>query len=112
MGRSVSLGIGDRVVAVAEGGQSCRGAARADGGPRAVRIMQRKRRRTGGVRSAPQGRPRRRKSDTVSDGLRARVETEPDLTMTEPADARKPEHDRAATPGMLSRRLIHRLGFT
>ncbi|MEM8882337.1 MAG: hypothetical protein AAGC82_17245, partial [Pseudomonadota bacterium] len=68
--------------------------------------------RTGGVKAAPQGRPRRRKLDAVSDRLRARVEAEPDITMPELAAALKVAHDIGATPAMRSRHLIHRLGFT
>jgi transposase len=73
--------------------------------------MQRKK-RTGGVKAAPQGRPRRSKLDAVSDWLRARVEAEPDINMPELAEALKVAHDLVATPAMLSRHLIHRLGFT
>ena len=73
--------------------------------------MQRKK-RTGGVNASPQGRPRRSKLDAVSDWLNARVEAEPDITMPELAEALRQEHDLAATPAMLSRHLIHRLGFT
>jgi len=77
----------------------------------AVRIMQRKK-RTGGVSAAPQGRPRRSMLDAVSYWLRARVDAEPDVTMPELAEALKTEHNLTATPAMLSRHLIHRLGFT
>ena len=73
--------------------------------------MQRKR-RTGGVKAAPQGRPRRSKLDAVSDWLKSRVEAEPDITMPELAEVLKQEHDLTATPAMLSRHLIHRLSFT
>ena len=76
-----------------------------------VRIMQCKK-RTGGVKVVPQGRPRRSKLDAVSDWLRALVEAEPDITMPELAEALKVAHDLVATPAMLSRHLIHRLGFT
>ena len=77
----------------------------------AVRIMQR-RRRTGDVKAAPQGRPRQSKLDAVSDWLRARIGAEPDMTMPELADALAAVHGMRATPAMLSRHLIHRLGFT
>ncbi len=113
MGRSRSVDIRERVVALVNEGLSCHEAARRlrISAASAVRIMQRKK-RTGGVKAAPQGRPRRSKSDTVSCWLMARVEGEPDITMPELAEALKREHDLAATPAMLSRHLIHRLGFT
>lgn len=113
MGKSLSLDIRDRVVALVDDGLSCHEAARRlrISAASAVRIMQRKR-RTGGVKAATQGRPRRSKLDVVSDWLRTRVEAEPDITMPELAEMLKQEHAVAATPAMLSRHLIHRLGFT
>lgn len=113
MGKSLSLDLRERVVALVDEGLSCREAARRlrISAASAVRIMQRKR-RTGGVSAAPQGRPRRSKLDAVSDGLKRRVQAEPDITMPELADALRLEHEIAATPAMLSRHLIHRLGFT
>lgn len=113
MGKSLSLDIRERVVALVDEGLSCHEAARRlrISAASAVRIMQR-RKRTGGVAAAPQGRPRRSKLDAVSHWLRARVDAEPDVTMPELAEALKTEHDLVATPAMLSRHLIHRLGFT
>jgi len=113
MGKSLSLDIRERVVALVDKGVSCHEAARrlCISAASAVRIMQRKK-RTGGVKAAPQGRPRRSKLDAASVWLRARVEAQPDITMPELAEALKTEHDLAATPAMLSRHLIHRLGFT
>ena len=113
MGKSLSLGIRERVVALIAEGFSCHEAALRlrISAASAVRIMQRKR-RTGGVKAAPQGRPRRSKLDTVSDWLKSRVEAEPDITMPELAEVLKQEHNLTATPAMLSRHLIHRLGFT
>lgn len=113
MGKPLSLDIRERVVALVDEGLSCHEAARrlCISAASAVRIMQRKN-RTGGVRAAAQGRPRRSKLDAVSDWLRTRVEAEPDITMPELAEALKVECDLAATPAMLSRHLIHRLGFT
>ena len=113
MGKSLSLDIRERVVALVDEGLSCHEAAQRlrISAASAVRIMQRKR-RTGGVTAAPQGRPRRSKLDAVSDWLKTRVETEPDITMPELAEALRQEHDLAAPPAMLSRHLIHRLGFT
>ena len=113
MGKSLSLDIRERVVALVDEGLSCHEAARRlrISASSAVRIMQRMK-RTGGVAAAPQGRPRRSKLDAVSHWLRARVDAEPDVTMPELAEALKSEHDLTATPAMLSRHLIHRLGFT
>jgi transposase len=113
MGKSLSLDIRERVVALVDDGLSCHAAARRlrISVASAVRIMQRKK-RTGGVMAAPQGRPRRSKLDAISDWLTARIEAEPDITMPELADALKAERDVSATPAMLSRHLIHRLGYT
>ena len=113
MGKSLSLDIRERVVALVEDGLSCHEAGRRlrISAASAVRIMQRKR-RTGGVQAAPQGRPRGSKLDRVSDWLKSRVEAEPDISMPELAEALKLEHDLTATPAVLSRYLIHRLGFT
>lgn len=113
MGKSLSLDIRERVVALVGAGLSCHEAARRlrISAASAVRIMQRKK-QTGGVRPAPQGRPRRSKLDGVSDWLKSRIEAEPDITMPELAEALKAEHALTATPAMLSRHLIHRLGFT
>ncbi|MEM9900071.1 MAG: IS630 family transposase [Pseudomonadota bacterium] len=112
-GKSLSLDIGQRVVALVDEGLSCREAARRlrISAASAVRIMQRKK-STGGVNASRQGRPRRSKLDAVSDWLNARVEAEPDITMPELAEALRLEHDLAATSAMLSRHLIHRLGLT
>lgn len=113
MGRSLSLDIRERVVLLVNEGLSCHEAARRlrISAASAVRIMQLKK-RTGGVTVAPQGRPRRSKLDIVSGWLKARVQAEPDITMPELADALEAEHELRATPAMLSRHLIHRLGFT
>lgn len=113
MGKSLSLDIRERVVALVNEGLSCHEAARRlrISAASAVRIMQRKK-RTGGVTAAPQGRPRRSKLDAVSGWLKARVDAEPDITMPELADQLEAEHGLRSTPAMLSRHLIHRLGFT
>ena len=113
MGKSLSLDIRERVVMLVEDGLSRHEAARRlrISAASAVRIMQRKR-RTGGVAAAAQGRPRRSKLDAVSGWLKARVEAEPDITMPELADELAAAHGMQATPAMLSRHLIHRLGFT
>jgi len=113
MGKSLSLDIRERVVALVDDGFSCREAARRlrISAASAVRIMQRKR-QTGGVKTSPQGRPRGSKLDVVSGWLQTRVEAEPDITMPELAELLKQEHAVTATPAMLSRHLIHRLGFT
>lgn len=113
MGKSLSQDIRERIVALVDEGLSCREAARRlrISAASAVRIVQRKK-RTGEVKAAPQGRPRRSKLDAVSDWLKARVEAEPDITLPELTEALRQEHDLGATPAMLSRHLIHRLGFT
>ncbi len=113
MGKSLSLDIRERVVALVDEGLSCHEAARRlrISAASAVRIMQRKK-RTGGVKAAPQGRPRRSKLDAVSDWLKGQIEAQPDITMPELAEALGAAHGLSATPAMLSRHLIHRLGFT
>ena len=113
MGKSLSLDIRERVVALVNEGLSCREAARRlrISAASAVRIMQRKK-RTGEVTAEPQGRPRRSKLDAVSGWLRARVDAGPDITMPELAVQLEVEHGLRSTPAMLSRHLIHRLGFT
>ena len=113
MGKTLSLDIRERVVLLVDEGLSCHEASRRSriSAASAVRIMQRKR-RTGEVKAAPQGRPRGSKLDRASNWLRSRIEAEPDITMPELAEALKAEHDVTATPAMLSRHLIHRLGFT
>jgi len=113
MGKSLSLDIRERVVGLVDEGLSCHQAARRlrISAASAVRIMQRKR-RTGGVKAAAQGRPRGSKLDAVSDWLRTRVEAEPDITLPELAAALMDAHAVSATPAMLSRHPIHRLCFT
>lgn len=113
MGKSLSLDIRERVVALVNEGLSCHEAARhlRISAASAVRIMQRKK-QTGGVKPAPQGRPRHSKLDAVSDWLKRRIKEDPDMTMPELAEALKAEHELTATPAMLSRHIIHRLGFT
>lgn len=113
MGKSLSSDIRERVVALVDEGLSCHEAARRlrISAASAVRFVQRKK-RTGAVKAAQQGRPQRSKLDAVSEWLKGRVEAQPDITMPELAEALWVEHDLAATPAMLSRYLIHRLGFT
>lgn len=113
MGKSLSIDIRERVIALVDEGLSCHEAARRlrISAASAVRVVQRKK-RTGGVKAATQGRPRRSKLDAVSDWLKANVEATPDITMPELAEALKAQHGMVATPAMLSRHLIHRLGFT
>lgn len=66
MGKSLSMDIRERVVALVNDGLYCHEAARRlrISAASAVRIMQRKR-QTGGVYAAPQGRPQRKKLDAV-----------------------------------------------
>ena len=75
MGKSLSLDIRERVVALVDEGLSCHEAARRlrISAASAVRIMQRKK-RTGVVTAAPQGRPPRSKLDVASDWLKGHVD--------------------------------------
>ena len=113
MGRSLSLDIRERVVSLVEAGNSCHDASRrlCISAASAVRIMQR-RRRTGSVAPALQGRPRQSKLDVVSDFLKGQIDAAPDITMPELATVLFERHEIRATPAMLSRHLIHRLGYT
>jgi len=113
MGKSLSLDIRARVVSLVEDGYSCREPARRFrvSAASAVRIMQRKR-HTGSVAAAVQGRARGSKLDAVSGFLKAEIEATPDKTMPELAAELLEEHGIRATPAMLSRHLIHRLGYT
>ncbi len=72
MGKSLSPDIRARVVSLADEGLWCHEAVRRlrISAASAVRILQRKR-RTGGVKAAPQGRLRRSKPDAVSGSSRA-----------------------------------------
>ena len=113
MGKSLSLDIRERVVFLVGDGYSCREAARRFriSAASAVRIMQRKR-RTGSVTAAAQGRPSVSKLDAVSGFLKAQIEATPDITMPELAAELLEAKGIMATPAMLSRHLIHRLGYT
>ena len=82
MGKSLSLDIRERVVALVREVLSCHEIARRVriSAASAVRIMPRPK-RIGGVRAASQaGLPRRSKLDAASDGLKTRIKTEPDIT--------------------------------
>jgi transposase len=113
MGKSLSLDIRSRVVLLVNDGYSCREAARRlrISAASAVRIMQR-RRRTGSVAPAVQGRPRVSKLDAASGFLKTRLEAVPDITMPELAVELLEVHRIRVTPAMLSRHLIHRLDYT
>ena len=113
MGKSLSLDIRERIVSLVEVGHSCHEASRrlCISPSSTVRIMQRKR-RTVSVAPALQGRPRRSKLDVVSDFLKGQIDTAPDITMPELATVLFEGHEIRATPAMLSRHLIHRLGYT
>ena len=113
MGKSLSLDIRERVVSLVETGHSCHEASRrlCISAASAVRIMQR-RRRTGCVAPALQGRPRQSKLDVVSDFLKGQIDAAPDITMSELATVLFERHTIRATPAMLSRHLIHRLNYT
>ena len=113
MGKSLSLDIRERVVSLVETGHSCHEASRrlCISAASAVRIMQR-RRRTGSVAPALQGRPRQSKLDVVSDFLKGQIGAAPDISMLELATVLFERHTIKATPAMLSRHLIHRLNYT
>ena len=113
MGRSLSFDIRKRVVFLVGEGYSCREAARRFriSAASAVRIIQRKR-RTGSVAAAAQGRPRISKLDAVSGFLKTQIEAASDKTMPELAAELLEAKGIMATPAMLSRHLIHRLGYT
>ena len=73
--------------------------------------MQR-RRRTGSVAPALQGRPRQSKLDVVSDFRKGQIGAAPDISMLELATVLFERHTIKATPAMLSRHLIHRVNYT
>ena len=114
MGKSLSLDLRQRVLALIEEGHS---RTRAAGVFRisissAIRIAERQR-KTGSVAPARQGRPRGSgKLEPLADFLKAQVEAEPDITMPELAEALWASHGVRAAPAMLSRFLKHRLGYT
>ena len=64
------------------------------------------------VAPALQGRPRQSKLDVVSDFLKGPIDAATDITMPELATVLFEGHEIRATPAMLSRHLIHRLGYT
>lgn len=115
MGKQLSLDIRERVVwLVEQEGLSRREAARRVmiSVSSAIRIMDQKR-RTGSVAlAAEMGRPRHSKLDAVNDWLRGKIAAQPDLTMPELSEDLLAAHGITATPAMLSRHLIHRLGLT
>ena len=84
MSKSLSLDICERVVSLVETGHSCHEMSRrlCISATSAVRIMQR-RRRTGSVAPALQGRPRQSKLDVVSDFLKGQIDAAPDIIMSE-----------------------------
>lgn len=113
MGKPHSLDIRERVVAMVEGGQSCRAAARhfGVGDSTAIRLMQRHR-LTGTVSPPRQGRP-------PGSGKLARfrsfivgaVEEKPDITMPELSARLARSHGIDVPPSSLSRFLLAE-GFT
>ncbi len=114
MGRALSLDIRERVVwLVDREGLSRRAAARRVmiSVSSAIRIMDQQR-RTGSVAPRALGRPRRSKLDPLNDWLGEKIVAQPDLTMPELAAALLAAHAMTATPAMLSRHLVHRLGLT
>jgi transposase len=113
MGKSHSLDIRERVVAMVEAGHSCRAAARrfAIGDSTAIRVMQR-RRKTGAISPPRQGRPLGRgKLAAYRSFLIAQVEASPDITMPELAERLDEAHGVRVPPSSLSRVLVAE-GFT
>jgi transposase len=113
MGKSHSLDIRERVVAMVEAGYSCRAAARrfAIGDSTAIRVMQR-RRQTGAISPPRQGRPSGSgKLSAYRSFLIAQVEAKPDITMPELADKLDELHGVRVPPSSLSRVLVAE-GFT
>jgi len=113
MGKPHSVDIRERVVAMVEGGQSCRAAARhfGVGDSTAIRLMQR-RRLTGSVLPPRQGRPAGSgKLSRYRAFLVGQVEAKPDITMPELAARLADSHGIAVPPSSLSRFLLSQ-GFT
>jgi transposase len=102
MGRPYSDDLRERIVASVEGGSSRRGAAEVFGvSPScAVKLLQRWH-RTGSVRPAPLGAPKRSKLDPVADWLLALVKAEPDLTLEEIRTRLRQAHDLSASIGLI-----------
>lgn len=113
MGKPHSLDIRERVVAMVEGGQSCRAAARhfRVGDSTAIRMMQR-RKKTGMITPPRQGRPPGSgKLARFRSFLVAQVEAKPDITMPELTVRLLESHGVKVPPSSLSRVLLA-AGFT
>jgi transposase len=113
MGKSHSVDLRQRVVAMVASGQSRRAAARHFGvsNSSAIKLLQR-RERTGTIVPARQGRPPGSgKLSAYRDFLVAQVEEKPDITMPELARRLEKKHGLVAPPSSLSRFLILQ-GFT
>lgn len=113
MGASYSSDLRDRVVALVDGGQSRRAAARrfAVSESFAVKLVQR-RAATGSTAPARQGRPPGSgRLSACLDFLIARVEAKPDISMPELAAVLAAERGVTAHPASLSR-LLCRAGYT
>lgn len=114
MGKSLSLGIRERVVSIVSEGYICHEAARRlrISAASADRIMQRLH-RTGSVVPEAQGRPPHQQAGHMaSDFPKTRLEAVPDATVPELAGECLEVHRIRATHSVLSRHLIHRLGDT
>lgn len=114
MGKPLSLDLRERVMGFIDEGHSCNQAARVFriSISSAIRIAGRKR-ATGSVSPARQGRPRGGgKLEPFAGFLRAQVDATPDITMPELAEALWDSHQVRADPAGLSRHLKHRLGYT
>jgi transposase len=113
MGKSHSVDLRQRVVAMVASGQSRRAAARHFGvsNSSAIKLLQRQN-RNGTIAPARQGRPPGGgKLSAYRDFLVAQVEEKPDITMPELARRLEEKHGLVAPPSSLSRFLILQ-GFT
>ena len=114
MGKSLSLDIRERVVALFEEGFSCRaiGHRLRISASSAVRITQKHR---SGISLEPAKRGRKYgsgKLEVFSHFLRQTIEAKPDMTMPELSAVLFQSHGVRADPAELSRFLRHRLGLT
>jgi transposase len=113
MGKSHSVDLRQRVVAMVASGQSRRAAARHFGvsNSSAIKLLQRQN-RNGTIAPARQGRPPGSgKLSAYRDFLVAQVEEKPDITMPELARRLEEKHGVVVPPSSLSRFLILQ-GFT
>lgn len=108
MGKPLSVDLRIRIRAFVAAGRSCHAAAEHfDVAPSTVIKLMALVRASGSVEPARQGRPRGTgKLAAVSGFLKEQVETVPDMTMPELAEALREAHGLRAAPAALSRFLI------